>query len=113
MSEITQSDVLHVLSWHIGEDEGIGIRELARQVAGPNATARDERTIRAAITELRRAGFHICAHPATGYHMAASDTELVRTCDFLYDRAMTSLEQIAAMRRVSLPDLRGQLHLPT
>jgi hypothetical protein len=37
----------------------------------------------------------------------------VSTCNFLYDRAMTSLRQIATMRRVSLPDLRGQLHLPT
>jgi hypothetical protein len=31
---------------------------------------------------------------------------------FLYHRAMTSLKQVAAMKRVSLPDFRGQLNLP-
>lgn len=32
---------------------------------------------------------------------------------YLYRRAMTSLAQVSAMQRVSLPDLRGQIHLPT
>jgi hypothetical protein len=44
--------------------------------------------------------------------LAATEEELNRTCLYLHDRAMTSLRQVAAMKRVSLPDLRGQLRLP-
>jgi hypothetical protein len=68
--------------------------------------------VRKAIEELRREGHRICATPETGYFMAANDDELDRTCGFLYARAMTSLTQVAAMKRVALPDLRGQLRLP-
>jgi hypothetical protein len=45
--------------------------------------------------------------------MASSPEELNETCEFLYDRAMTSLSQVSRMKQISMPDLRGQLHLPT
>lgn len=72
-----------------------------------------ERLLRAHVNTLRNEGHHICAHPARGYFIAETAEELTNTCEYLYDRAMTSLQQIAAMRRVSLPDLRGQLKLPS
>ena len=34
------------------------------------------------------------------------------TCIHLTQRAITGLEQVAAMRRIAMPDLYGQLGLP-
>ncbi|MCS4503866.1 hypothetical protein NYO91_07220 [Arhodomonas aquaeolei] len=113
MSEISRDDVLQALSRHIGADAGVGIAELTREVTRAAASPGAERAVRSAIVELRRAGHHVCAHPSTGYFIADTEAELVRTCEYLYSRAMCSLEQVAAMRRESLPDLRGQLRLPT
>jgi hypothetical protein len=44
--------------------------------------------------------------------LASTSAELDSTCEFLFGRSMTSLRQVSAMRRVTLPDLRGQLGLP-
>lgn len=112
MSEhITRDDVLWALRRHIGSENGASARALVGEIRG-TTTAGDERALRHQIEELRREGHHICGHPSTGYFIARDEAELVRTCGYLYARAMTSLQQIAAMRRVSLPDLRGQLRLP-
>lgn len=113
---ITASLVLGVLGGHIGAERGIKARDLAlkvidRQLLG--RTAAVERLVRKHIQELRTEGFHICGTPETGYFLAASADELDRTCAFLYSRAMTTLTQIARMKKVSVPDLRGQLKLPT
>lgn len=113
MSGISPHHVLSELARHIGEENGIGVRALARAVVGPDADTHAERQVREAIVALRRDGHHVCAHPSSGYYIAATEEELVRTCQYLYSRAMCSLEQVAAMRRESLPDLRGQLRLPT
>jgi len=106
-----KEQLLAVLSRHIGADNGASVAALARAVRGYDAGQACERKIRHAIEELRAEGHHICAHPSTGYYIAETDDELDRTCTFLYRRAMTSLRQIAAMKRVSLPDLAGQLNI--
>lgn len=110
---ITRDAVLHALRDHIGQDNGISAHSLVLKISGLYARPADERCLRRVIEELRRDGHHICGHPSTGYFVAETDAELERTVQFLHDRAMTSLTQAAAMRRVSLPDLRGQLRLPT
>lgn len=113
---ITAARVLAALSRHIGAKNGISARLLALAVtdlAPGGDTRRAERQLRHVITALRLEGQHICGTPETGYFMAENDAELDRTCSFLYERAMTGLQQIARMKRVSLPDLRGQLKLPT
>jgi hypothetical protein len=110
----TQDDVLTALRHHIGEDNGVTAASLVAEMTGRASNdAFAERLLRAHVTALREEGHHICAHPARGYFIAATDEELQETCEYLYSRAMTSLKQVAAMKRVSLPDLRGQLHLPT
>lgn len=103
--------LLAVLSRHIGADRGISVQRLAWRLFGPRASERDQRNIRKAVEELRREGHHICADPARGYFIAGTARELDDTCRFLYRRAMTSLNQVAAMKRVSLPDLAGQLRI--
>ncbi|MDH5785355.1 MAG: hypothetical protein OEZ16_07070 [Chromatiales bacterium] len=109
-----KDDVLVALRRHIGEGNGATAAELVAEMTGSIGTDTvAERLLRAHVTSLREEGHHICAHPARGYFIAETDAELQATCEYLYDRAMTSLKQVAAMKRVSLPDLRGQLHLPT
>lgn len=113
MTDIAKQRVLEVLSRHIGKARGICAEHLVISCANRAAEPRDLRSLRKQIQELRLEGYHICAHPSTGYFMAANADELDYTCVFLYDRAMSSLLQIGRMKKVSLPDLRGQLRLPT
>ena len=115
MKEITPDIVLSALSGRHGRDMGLSVRELvARLRAGPMfVQPHDERDVRASIETLRRRGLHICGTPTDGYYMARTEEELLETCEFLYRRAMTSLSQVAAMRQISLPDLRGQFRLKT
>lgn len=105
--------VLAALGRHIGEANGVHARDLARRLVGAEAGPAVERRLRQLITELRLEGHHVCGTPESGYYLADTPDELNRTCEFLHDRAMASLKQIARMKRIALPDLRGQLHLPT
>lgn len=105
--------LLTALRRHIGRARGITVTALAREVLGHEPTRGDERLVRHLVLQLRREGHHVCAHPSSGYYLAADADELDETIAFLRERAMSSLEQIAAMKRISLPDLWGQLKLPT
>ncbi len=114
LQHITKATVTAALASHIGEANGIHARDLACKLTGAlQAGPVAERKLRQVITELRMDGQHICGTPEAGYYLATDVAELNKTCAFLYDRAMASLQQVACMKRVSLPDLRGQLHLPT
>ncbi|NII74241.1 hypothetical protein FHW84_002826 [Dyella sp. SG562] len=109
--ELTPDSVLAVLQHCVGRANGRTAEELARAVTGRTSLA-DQRKLRQMIEALRIAGHAVCANPTHGYFMAEIESELVEECQFLLDRANTSLRQIAAMRRVAMPDLRGQLGLP-
>lgn len=114
ITDITEADVLATLARHCGADNGVHIGALVTEITGGITRPGLERQVRSIIEQLRRReGSHICATPGAGYFLARTEAELNATCSFLFDRAMTSLSQVAAMKRVSLPDLRGQLHLPT
>jgi hypothetical protein len=105
--------LLAVLSSHIGAAQGLSAKELTNsvnRVAGMDLIS--ERELRHLVTDLRMRGHHVCATPESGYFMAANDKELLITCRFLFDRGMTGLRQVAAMRKVALPDLAGQLRIP-
>lgn len=119
---ITRDRLLEVLADHVGAANGLNIEQLVAAMVHPHAegkllakvaAAAWSRNVRELVMQLRLEGQHVCAHPRSGYYLAANGDELNEACEFLYDRAMTSLQQVAAMKRVSLPDLRGQLHLPT
>lgn len=120
MSTLTTHQVLAALARHIGRENGATAEELVREILGAAWSSYDagvvrttERQLRETVVQLRLEGHHVCATPEHGYFLAANAEELDATCLFLHERAMTSLKQIAAMKRISLPDLRGQLHLPT
>jgi len=112
---ITPAAVLAALAHHIGRNNGVTAARLAAEAAGLDSIQSHyaERQLREIVVALRLEGHHVCATPEHGYFLAANAEELDATCLFLHERAMTTLKQIAAMKRISLPDLRGQLHLPT
>ena len=83
-----------------------GIFDARRQV---EQTAEACRTLREAITALRMEGQPICGHPNTGYYLAGSAADISSTCAFLRSRAMTSLVQEARLKKISLPNLLGQM----
>jgi len=108
---LTPATVLDFLADHVGAANALTARQCVQAICG-FATAQGERHLRQIVVELRRIGHPVCATPVHGYFMAANDAELDETCEFLLDRAITSLTQIGALRRVAMPDLRGQLGLP-
>lgn len=110
-NDLTPDTVLAQLQSSVGEARGRTAEQLVLAITGRRSEA-DQRRLRQVIEALRTAGHRICSNPAHGYYLAATDNELDRACSFLLDRAMTSLRQVSAMKRVALPDLRGQLGLP-
>lgn len=110
---ITRDTLLAALRNHIGRRQGVTVTALARECLGYEPTRGDERRVRELVVELRLEGHHVCATTEDGYFLALTPDELADTIAFLRKRAMRSLEQIAAMKHVSIPDLFGQLHLPT
>ena len=114
MMTITPAQVLVELSHHIGAANGIHVRQLVTRITGQAVScALLERRLRTIITDLRTDGAHICGHPASGYYMAETAEELEATCAFLRSRAMSSLVIESRMRRISLPELLGQMTLRT
>lgn len=108
---ISYYNVLNALGQRLGSANGITAAALVRELIFDHTMA-DERRLRTVIEQLRREGHGICADPTHGYFMAANAKELDATCEFLYSRALTSLQQITAMKKIAMPDLRGQLGLP-
>lgn len=110
-NNLTPDAVLAVLQTCVGEAHGVTAKQLVHAITGRYQIS-DQRRLRKVIEALRTAGHRICAHPSRGYYIAATDAELIRACSFLHGRAMTSLRQESAMKRVSLADLLGQQPLP-
>jgi len=103
----TNDQLVTLLSRHIGKGNGIGVKDIARQI-GVN-----ERHVRTMVSDLRDEGLAVCGTPRHGYYIAATPEELEETCTFLRRRAMHSLGLESRLRRIPLPDLLGQLHVPT
>ena len=115
---LTRERLLAVLANHVGINRGASIGRLVDEMVGHRHMsaaehACAERDVRELVVQLRLEGHHVCASPTTGYYLAANLDELNAACEFLTTRAMTSLLQVSRMKRVSVPDLVGQMHLPT
>ena len=101
------SALLAYLSAHIGRDKGVSARDVARWINW------SEREVRKYVSELREHGHPVCGTPRSGYYLAATEEEWQETDAFLYARAMHTLRRLAQVRKISLPDLLGQLRLKT
>ena len=99
--------MLAYLSGHIGRDKGVRAREVAAFIGW------SEREVRKFISELREHGHPVCGTPRTGYYIAGTNEEWQETDAFLYARAMHTLRRLAQVRKISIPDLLGQLRLKT
>jgi len=110
-TQLTDWLFLMVMQRHIGVALAATAKALVAEIKATGASDCSERDLRHMVVALRKEGHHICAHPKCGYFLAATPEELDETCEFLYRRALCSLQQVSTMKRVSLPDLRGQLRL--
>lgn len=100
-------DLMAVMARHIGRSKGISCAQLARELS------LQQRYVRSLISSAREEGIAICGHPSTGYYVAETEAEITETLDFLKHRALHSLRLYSRLAKIPLPDLIGQLHLPT
>ena len=103
----SRHDLFSLLAVRVGAHNGVSVDALARQLA---STPRHVRTL---VSELRMDGIAVCGTPKTGYYIAATPEEMEETCQFLRNRAMHSLTLESRLRKIPMPDLLGQLHVPT
>jgi transposase len=103
----TVHQLLQAMTGHIGRERGISAEGLAGRLDI------SVRVVRQLVTEAREEGEAVCGTPRDGYYIAANEEELTETIDFLKDRAMCSLHLASRLSRIPLPDLIGQLKLPT
>ena len=103
----TSTDLLQLLAGHIGRGNGAGVAQLA---AGLQMS---EREVRKLVVALRLDGVAVCGTPKSGYFIAATAEEMQETIEFLKHRALHTLTLASCMSKVPLPDLLGQLHVPT
>lgn len=112
-----KADVLAALARHIGQANGISAEDLVQEIIGASGDCDSDlfttRRLRNYISELREEGVAVCGHPRTGYYIAETADELTESCNFLRARAMHSLTLESRLRRIPLPDLLGQLRVPT
>jgi len=108
--------LLAVLSRHIGKARAISMAELYRLVfeKEPKDKITGTREIRQIITELRKEGVPICSsteQTGGGYYLASVGSDLEVYCKKLRQRALRALAMEAKLRRLTLPQLIGQIQL--
>lgn len=113
MNGITATTVLQALMRHVGRARGVAADQLAYEVLLQQPHGAELRRLRKCISTLRENGVAVCGRPETGYFIAATAEELEESCQFLRSRALHSLALEAKLRKIPLPDLIGQLKLPT
>jgi len=91
-----ERSVLRVLSYHVGRDSAISRAYLLKNVRSVMAV--DDRTLRLAVNQLRKAGVMICSTGGKngGYWLAASPKELN---DYLDNEVRARLKDLAEQDR--------------
>jgi len=121
MSDLSRSElklkVDLLLQSHLSADNCILMNEIFVSVTGshiiPNRRYDQTRIIRSIIKELREDGrpIGIKAGSNGGYFTAQNDEELESTILLFHHRAMSSLKQEAALKRISFSELLEQYEL--
>jgi hypothetical protein len=114
--QFRKTRILMIMSGHVGQGKSIGMGELYEQVFDETYEHRinDTRNLRKLITELRRDGVAICSVAAPsggGYWLASAGSELETYCKNLRIRAIKILGLESRIRKMTLPELAGQLAL--
>lgn len=106
-----------LLQQHLGNDNCILMNEIYVSITGghiiPNRRYDQTRIIRSIIKDLREDGRPIGIKPGSngGYFTARNDEELESTIRLFHGRAMSSLKQEAALKRISFSELLEQYEL--
>lgn len=102
---------------HRGRDNPITMTRLFQLVTGdvviPGRRYDQTRVIRSCVKELRRQGLPIVhkGGASGGYYLATDSADIERTANLFHSRAMSSLVQEAALRRMRPGDLLEQYQL--
>ena len=112
-----KNNVLNILKQYCGPDDCIKMAVLFYQATGENiipARRYDQtRNVRSVICELRNEGSPIGNKSGKdgGYFMARNEKELQETVGAFHSRAMSSLRQEAALKRIPFGELLKQFEL--
>ena len=115
-NEEATSKILMVLSRHVGEEKAIDMGELYSRVFNEPYTHKINHTrrLRTIITALRRKGVPIgstAAKNGGGYYLVRAGSELDSYCGRLRRAALNKLSMEAKLRKISMPELLGQMQL--
>jgi len=101
---------------HVGATRIVGMGELYSAVFGESWGHRinDTRMLRDIVVELQMEGIGICSRRSRvhgGYYLASSTSELADFCGGIEREVMKKLGKVAALKRMALPALLGQMAL--
>ena len=105
------------LSKHVGKSNAISMVELYKRVFGkePPDKISGTRQLRQLITKLRKEeGIPICSttnKEGGGYYLASAGADLEEYCKRLRRRALKALAMEAKLRKMTLPQLLGQIQM--
>lgn len=108
--------LLSILTTHIGETNAISMAELYERVFDKrwHNKVNDTRKLRLLINKMRSEGIAICSTTDKdngGYYLAAAGSEAQDYLRRLERRALRILWRISKIKKVSLPELLGQMRL--
>ncbi len=111
-----RAKLLTVLTRHVGETNAISMGELYEAVFGEQwkNKVNDTRKLRLLVNKMRSEGIAICSTTDQnngGYYLAAAGSEVNDYLRRLERRALKILWRISKIKKVSLPELLGQMRL--
>ena len=111
-----KTNVLGILTRHIGKEKAIGMGELYKRVYGKPWENRinDTRALRRLITELRYEGYligEVRSRTGGGYYLARSESELEDFFGRRTQEALRKLKMVSCMKNLGLAEFLGQLSL--
>lgn len=114
--DATKIRILKVLNRHMGKENAISMGELFRRVYLEDWSDKinDTRPVRKAVEDMRFEGFligDIRKRTGGGYYIARSPSELNEFFDRRIYEALKKLKMVSAMKRISMPELLGQMML--
>lgn len=115
--EALKQAIRRELALHRGPDDAITMTALHAAVSGeliiPGRRYDQSRITRDIVAQLRREGCPIGNKPGAGggYFWAEHPDQLNHTIETFHGRALSSLSQEKALRRVSAPDLARQVEI--
>ena len=115
-NEQATSRVMIILSRHVGREKALDMGELFSRVFNEpyNHKINNTRRLRTIITALRRKGVPIGSTAATnggGYYIVRAGSELDEYCGRLRRAALNKLALEAKLRKISMPELLGQMQM--